>query len=177
MNESELKNGLSVDAQMIADIIGIDLTVKLIIELGGVTVYIPKVSNVLLRRLNESGATVKELSELSGLKNSQIVKSLETVKDDGDNDGLTETTRILSEIIGFDAVVKLTFAWGGSSLYIPKANHGIIREVYQTTNLHPMQIAAKCGCCMRTVYRSIEGLPPRDPVNRKNWTEKTTGNF
>lgn len=160
MKRETSKNGLkNDDAQVLAEIIGREATVKLILNLGGVYVYVPKVSGVIMKELHETGQTIDQIAQASGRSKKQVKKQIESLKESPDSgDGLTDVARIIAGIIGREAVIKLSLAWGGLSLYIPRPSREIIREVYQSTGLHPVQIAALCRCSLRTVYRSISGL-------------------
>lgn len=90
------------------------------------------------------------------------------MKRENEKDGLNDDARMIADILGREAAVKLILELGGVALYIPKANREIIRDVYQQTGFPPKRIAAICGCSERTVYRAIEGMPPRDTLTGKN---------
>lgn len=159
------------DAQMIAETIGHEATIKLILGLGGVSVYVPRVSAIILKEMHQSGQTINQIARQTGINDEQVenrIRSVEASNNEGN--GLTEIMEIVAEIVGREAVIKLSFMWGGSFLYIPKADKELIKEIYLTSSLHPVQIAANCGCSLRTVYRAIEGLPPRDTPTGKNST-------
>jgi hypothetical protein len=169
MKKETKKAGLSEDVRMLSEIIGREATVKLILNLGGVYVYVPKVSGVIIKELHESGQSIDQIAGKAGFSKGYVSKQLENRKEiPVTNDGLNDVCRIIAGIIGRDAVIRLSLAWGGSSLYIPKPTQEIIKEVYQNTDLHPIQIAALCHCSLRTVYRSIEGLPLRNKPTGKN---------
>jgi len=169
MKRENGKDGMNEDSQLLVEIIGRDATVKLILNLGGVCLYIPKVSSAIMKELYQSGQTIDQIAKASGQSKKQVQKRIEGMDTAPNNDtGLNDVCRIIAGIIGRDAVVKLSLAWGGSSLYIPKPSHEIIKEVYGSTDLHPIQIAALCRCSLRTVYRAIEGLPPRNIQTGKN---------
>lgn len=163
------KDGMNEDSQLLAEIIGRDATVKLILNLGGVYVYIPKVSGVIMRELHESGQTIDQITKASGQSKKQVQKQIESPKTaPAKGNGLNDVCQIIAGIIGRDDVIKLSLALGGSSIYIPKPSHEIIKEVYESFDLHPIQIAAICRCSLRTVYRAIEGLPPKNTPTGKS---------
>jgi len=49
MKRATERNGMNEDSQLLTEIIGRDATVKLILNLGGVYVYIPKVSGFVMK--------------------------------------------------------------------------------------------------------------------------------
>lgn len=162
----EFKNN---DAQMIAETIGNDATVKLILGLGGVSVYVPKVSGLILRELHEAGQSIGQLAAKTGMNENKITNQIKKAKAANvEGGGFGEVMEITAGIIGREAVIRLCLAWGGSFLYIPKADKELAKEIYLNSELHPIQIAALCGCSSRTVYRAIEGLPPRNAQTGKN---------
>ncbi len=83
-------------------------------------------------------------------------------------DGFNEDTRMIAEILGKEAAVKLIIELGGVALYIPRPNREIIRDIHEQTGYPPKRIAAICGCSERTVYRAIEGKAEKSDLTGKN---------
>jgi transcriptional antiterminator len=130
--------------------------------------YVPKVSGIVLKELHEAGQTISQLAAKTGIDESRIISRIK--KADTGNvevDSLGEVMEIVAGIIGREAVIRLCLALGSSMLYIPKADKEIAKEIYLNSELHPVQIAALCSCSLRTVYRAIEGLPPRNTPTGK----------
>ena len=159
------------DAQMIAETIGHEATIKLILGLGGLYFYVPKVSGIILKELHEAGQTISQLATQTGMKENSVLRRIQKAKAANvEGGGFGEVMEIVAGIVGREAVVKLCLAWGGSFLYVPKAHKELVKEIYLNSDLHAVQIAALCSCSLRTVYRAIEGLPPRDTQTGKNNT-------
>ena len=75
-------------------------------------------------------------------------------------DELKEQHREYAEMIGVENLIRLSEAYGGTSIYIPKIddmlkNAAIIRE-FDGGNIK--QLARKYGVSERTVYRLVKGL-------------------
>jgi len=152
---------LNDDAEMLAEIIGWDATVKLVLKFGGVGFHIPKISGVIMKELHENGKTIQQIAQESGLSCQQVEKKIKSAENQSTNDAFSDTCTIIADTIGRDEVIKLSLAFGGSSFYVPKPTRAIIREVYTKTDLHMIQIAGLCRCSIRTVYRAIKGLSPK----------------
>ena len=82
--------------------------------------------------------------------------------------GLNVDMQMVADVLDKQAAIKLILELGGVTLYVPKPNREIIKEVYQQTGFPPKRIAAICGCSLRTVYRAIEDLPPVEQPTGKN---------
>ena len=78
-----MKTDFTNDMQLISEIIGDELTMKLIASLGGVSVYIPRPDHTVIRhyykQLNED---VKKTAQELGVSERTVYRAIEGVKED-----------------------------------------------------------------------------------------------
>ena len=71
------------DMQLISDIIGQELTMKLIAELGGVSVYIPRPDHSVIRYYHERmGGDPKKTAQNLGVSERTVYRAIAQAKDD-----------------------------------------------------------------------------------------------
>ena len=71
------------DMQLISDIIGQELTMKLIAELGGVSVYIPRPDHAVIRYFHERlGGDPKKTAQNLGVSERTVYRAITAGKED-----------------------------------------------------------------------------------------------
>lgn len=71
------------DMQLISDIIGQELTMKLIAELGGVSVYIPRPDHAVIRYFHERlGGDPKKTAQNLGVSERTVYRAIAAGKED-----------------------------------------------------------------------------------------------
>lgn len=71
------------DMQLIAEIIGSEMTMKLIASIGGVSVYIPRPDHGVIRHYYElSGGNTKRTAQLLGVSERTVYRAIELDKED-----------------------------------------------------------------------------------------------
>lgn len=73
---------------------------------------------------------------------------------------LQEQHRMIAEAVGMDGLIRLTDAFGGSSIYVPQKKelvknrvYGMILEEYDGTNIK--ELAVRYSVCESTVYNIV----------------------
>lgn len=69
---------------------------------------------------------------------------------------LTKDMQLLNDILGIDGTMKVIAGLGGISLYIPKADHDVIRYFHERNGGDPKKTAQFLGVSERSVYRAIQ---------------------
>ena len=71
------------DMQLISEIIGSELTIKLIANLGGVSVYIPRPDHAVIRYYyDQLGGCPKKTAQRLGVSESTVYRAIRQAKDD-----------------------------------------------------------------------------------------------
>lgn len=71
------------DMQLISEIIGTELTMKLIANLGGVSVYIPRPDHAVIRHYYEQlGGDPKKTAQRLGVSERTVYRAIESAKED-----------------------------------------------------------------------------------------------
>ena len=78
-----MKNDFTNDMQLISEIIGEEQTMKLIANLGGVSVYIPRPDhNVIRYYYNQLNCDVKKTAQKLGVSERTVYRAIQTDLDD-----------------------------------------------------------------------------------------------
>lgn len=78
-----MKTDFTNDMQLISEIIGDELTMKLIASLGGVSVYIPRPDHNVIRYYYEQlGGDVKKTAQQLGVSARTVYRAIHTQKED-----------------------------------------------------------------------------------------------
>ena len=73
----------SNDMQMLAEVIGRELTIKVIEELGGAGLYVPQdKNNKILRYYKETGESAKRIAKHFGVSERMVYRAIAAQKDD-----------------------------------------------------------------------------------------------
>lgn len=78
-----MKTDFTNDMQLVSEIIGDELTMKLIANLGGVSVYIPRPDHAVIRYFHEQfGSDPKKTAQRLGVSERTVYRAIENMKDD-----------------------------------------------------------------------------------------------